>query len=37
MSEAGPEDYNTMINGGLFPEQKLDTKAYLENYFGIEL
>lgn len=37
MSEAGPEDYNIMVNGGLFPEQKLDTKAYLENYFGIEL
>ena len=31
------EEYETRVTGGLFPENAIDTKDYLENYFGIEL
>lgn len=31
------EQYLTSIGGGLFPELAIDTKQYLEQYFGIEL
>lgn len=31
------EDYETAVTGGLFPEQALDTKQFLEDYFNIEL
>ena len=31
------EQYLTYIGCGLFPEQKIDTKQYLEQYFGITL
>ena len=31
------EEYLTKITGGLFPELAVDTKKYLEEYFGIEL
>lgn len=31
------EEYLMFIGGGLFPEQKIDTKEYMEQYFGIEL
>ena len=37
MSDAGPDDYNIMVTGGLFPEQALDAKKFLEDYFGIDL
>ena len=31
------EQYLMFICGGLFPEQKIDTKKFLEEYFNIEL
>lgn len=31
------EQYLTCIGGGLFPGQKIDTKEFLEEHFGIEL
>lgn len=31
------EDYEIATGGGLFPDLKVDTKAYLEKYFGIDL
>ena len=31
------EEYISKITGGLFPELAIDTKQYLEDYFGIEL
>lgn len=31
------DEYRTAITGGIFPELAIDTKEYLENYFGIEL
>lgn len=31
------EQYERIVSGGLFPEQALDTKKYMEEYFGIEL
>ena len=31
------EDYRLAISGGLFPDQAIDTKKFLEEYFGIEL
>lgn len=30
-------DYQTAIGGGLFPENAINTREYLSNYFGIEL
>lgn len=31
------DDYLSATTGGLFPENALDTKSYLEDYFGIDL
>lgn len=31
------EEYDMKTTGGLFPELAIDTKQYLEDYFGIEL
>ena len=31
------EEYVNLVSGGLFPEQAIDTKKFLEDYFGIEL
>lgn len=31
------DEYRLRLSGGLFPEQAIDTKKYLEDYFGIEL
>lgn len=31
------ERYETLTGGGMFPETAIDAKAYLENFFGIEL
>ena len=31
------EEYEIRVTGGLFPENALNTKEYLENYFGIDL
>lgn len=31
------EDYHAKVSGGLFPENAIDTKKFLEDYFGIEL
>lgn len=31
------DEFFTLTGGGLFPEQAIDTKKYLEDYFGIEL
>lgn len=31
------DEYEMKISGGLFPELAIDTKQYLEQYFGIEL
>lgn len=31
------EEYKNFIGGGLFPENAIDAKKYLENYFKIEL
>lgn len=31
------DEFNTAISGGLFPEQAIDTKKAMEEYFGIEL
>lgn len=31
------EQYEVQVTGGLFPENALNTKEYLENYFGINL
>lgn len=31
------EEYQTHVTGGLFPENALDTKAFLEDYFKIDL
>ena len=31
------DDYRVAIGGGLFPEQAIDTKKFLEDYFKIEL
>ena len=30
-------EYQTLIGGGLFPENAIDAKQYMENYFGIDL
>lgn len=31
------DDYINAMNPGMFPEAQLDTKTFLENYFGIDL
>jgi len=31
------EDYHAKVSGGLFQENAIDTKKFLEDYFGIEL
>lgn len=31
------DDYYTQITGGLFPENAVDTKQFLEDYFQIDL
>lgn len=31
------DEYESFISGGLFPSQAIDTKQFLENYFGIKL
>lgn len=31
------EDYHAKVSGGLLPENAIDTKSFLEDYFGIEL
>lgn len=31
------EQYLTLIEGGLFPETAIDAKAFLEDYFKIDL
>lgn len=31
------EEYETMVTGGLFPETAIDAKAFLEDYFKIDL
>lgn len=31
------EEFELAIHGGLFPENKIDTKKYMEDYFGLEL
>ena len=31
------EDYEAATTGGLFPENALETKSFLEDYFGIDL
>ena len=31
------DDYRSAITGGLFPDQAIETKKFLEEYFGIEL
>lgn len=30
------EEYKTRIGGGLFPDNKLNVKDFMEDYFGIE-
>ena len=34
---SGSEKYKILSTGGLFHETEIDTKQYLEDYFGIEL
>jgi phosphoadenosine phosphosulfate reductase len=31
------DEYRTAVTGGLFPDQAIDTKKFLEEYFGCEL
>ena len=31
------EEYENIVSGGLFPENAVDTKKFMEDYFGIEL
>ncbi len=31
------DNYRTQITGGLFPENAVDTKQFLEDYFQIDL
>lgn len=31
------EQYDSWVNGGMFPDNAINTKEYLENYFNIQL